>query len=201
VGFHCYLGELEIPDVLLPAGQQHIGLTPNRTFLPEGFCVISTAYKEALDRAGYWGQIDRLLEGSYKWNARDLSSRSASARDLVYRAAGMPELRDQIYAAYRELETRYGENVAVTVQSSVIAEELPTATLPEPHESFRVHGADAVFDACRRCFASTFAERAITYRDHHNLNHLTVRPRVIVMKINAADRTQTFRDEDALSRC
>lgn len=53
---YCYLRELEMPDAPLPWGQQRVGLTPNGAPLPKGFCIVSTAYKEASDKAGYWGQ-------------------------------------------------------------------------------------------------------------------------------------------------
>ena len=68
------------------------------------------------------------------------------------------------------LESEYGANVAVAVRSSATAEDLPTASFAGQHESFlNVHGAGDLFEACRRCFASIFTDRAISYRNRQRV--------------------------------
>ena len=68
-------------------------------------------------------------------------------------------------------------NVAVAVRSSATAEDLPTASFAGQHESFlNMRGADDVFEACRRCFASLFTDRAIVYRIDNGFDHFKVVP-------------------------
>jgi pyruvate,water dikinase len=82
-----------------------------------------------------------------------------------------------------------GANVAVAVRSSTTAEDLPSASFVGQHESFlNVRGADALFEACRRCFASIFTDRAISYRIDNGFDHFKVGLSVGVMKMVRADR-------------
>ena len=85
------------------------------------------------------------------------SEHASKARAIVYDATAAEWLRQHIIAGYAGLEKRYGPGVAVAVRSSATAEDLPTASFAGRHESFlNVRGADDLFEACRRCFASIF---------------------------------------------
>ena len=117
-----------------------------------------------------------------------LAERAAAARKIVYEATGNARLRDEIAPAYRALEAKCGDNVAVAVRSSATAEDLPTASFAGQHESFlNVRGADDVFEACRRCFASMFTDRAIVYRINNGFDHFKVALSVGVMKMVRSD--------------
>jgi len=66
---------------------------------------------------------------------------------------------------------------------------LPTASFAGQHESFlNVRGIDALFEACRRCFASVFTERAIVYRNDNGFDHLKIGLSVGIMKMVRSDR-------------
>ena len=59
-----------------------------------------------------------------------------------------------------------GEEASFAVRSSATAEDLPDASFAGQQETFlNVAGERALLDACRRCFASLFTDRAISYRD------------------------------------
>ena len=104
-----------------------------------------------------------------------LGESAAAARQLVYEATGNPNLCREIAAAYRALETKCGAGVAVAVRSSATAEDLPTASFAGHHESFlNVRGEADVIEACRRCFASIFTDRAIVYRVDNGFDHFKV---------------------------
>ena len=94
--------------------------------------------------------------------------------------------------AYQQLESEYGANVAVAVRSSATAEDLPTASFAGQHESFlNVRGARNLFEACRRCFASIFTDRAISYRIDNGFDHFKVALSVGVMKMVRADQASS----------
>ena len=100
----------------------------------------------------------------------------------------MQRLREEIAAAYRALEQKCGRKVAVAVRSSATAEDLPTASFAGQHESFlNVRGEDDVVEACRRCFASIFTDRAIVYRIDNGFDHFKVALSVGVMKMVRSD--------------
>lgn len=83
----------------------------------------------------------------------------------------------------------HGPDLAVAVRSSATAEDLPGASFAGQHESYLwVRGEAAVLEACRRCFASIFTDRAIVYRTDNGFDHFKVYLSVAVMKMVRADR-------------
>jgi pyruvate,water dikinase len=136
--------------------------------------------------------LHRILDDLDKTRIDVLAERAAEARAIVFDATGTDRLRADIAAAYRQLESDYGPNVAVAVRSSATAEDLPTASFAGQHESFlNVRGADELFEACRRCFASIFTDRAISYRLDNGFDHFKVALSVGVMKMVRADRASS----------
>ena len=139
--------------------------------------------------ADAWERLHQFLDKLDKRRVDLLAKRAAAARKLVYHATHSDELRQEPLRAYRKLEADYGANVAVAVRSSATAEDLPSASFAGQHDSFfDVRGADALFEACRRCFASIFTDRAISYRIDNGFDHFKVGLSVGVMKMVRADR-------------
>jgi pyruvate,water dikinase len=156
--------------------------------VPQGFALTADAYRDALAAAGAIEELRRLLYGFDHHDVAQLAERAAEARRIVYEATGNAELRRQIAAAYRALEGRCGKGVAVAVRSSATAEDLPTASFAGQHESFlHVRGEADVVEACRRCFASIFTNRAIVYRIDNGFDHFKVALSVGVMKMVRSD--------------
>jgi pyruvate, water dikinase len=76
----------------------------------------------------------------------------------------------------------------VAVRSSATAEDLPSASFAGQHESYlNVCGEEELFESCRRCFASLFTDRAISYRIDNGFDHFKVALSVGVMKMVRAD--------------
>ncbi len=162
-------------------------LGPQGVRVPDGFAVTAGAYRDALGAAGAWGELRRLMAFDHH-DLTLLAERAAAARRIVYDATDDAALRDQITAAYRALERKCGNGVAVAVRSSATAEDLPSASFAGQHESFlNVRGEDELFEACRRCFASIFTDRAIVYRIDNGFDHFKVALSVAVMKMVRAD--------------
>jgi pyruvate,water dikinase len=189
-----WFGEIGMKDVPLVGGKTaslgelYTALTPKGILIPNGFAITAEAYRKALSEADAWDPLRKLLTFIPQGDVRTLSLHATSARKIVHRATGIPELRSQIGAAYRELEKEYGSNVSVAVRSSATAEDLPDASFAGQHESFvNVRGEDAVFEACRRCFASIFTNRAIVYRNDKKFDHFKVALSVAVMKMVRSD--------------
>jgi pyruvate,water dikinase len=156
--------------------------------VPHGFALTAQAYRQALGAAGAWQELRRLVSDLDHNNVALLAERAAAARHLVYGATGNAGLCAEIRTAYRVLEEKYGPNVAVAVRSSATAEDLPTASFAGQHESFlNVRGETGVIEACRRCFASIFTDRAIVYRIDNGFDHFEVALSVGIMKMVRAD--------------
>src|SRR6516164_2871741 len=170
-------------------GELHALLAADGGRVPDGFALTAGAYRQALDAAGAWPELRRLVADFDHHDIALLAERAAAARQLVYEATGNAGLRAEITAAYRVLEEKCGANVAVAVRSSATAEDLPTASFAGQHESFlNVRGEADLIEACRRCFASIFTDRAIVYRVDNGFDHFKVALSVGVVKMVRSER-------------
>ena len=189
-----WFGELRSEDVAQVGGKNaslgelYSALTAEGVKVPNGFALTAEAYREALDKAGAWARLKTLLKDLGGADVQRLAVNAAQAREIVHAATGTEALRAPLVQAYRLLEKQYGEGVAVAVRSSATAEDLPTASFAGQHESFlNVRGPDELFEACRRCFASVFTDRAIVYRNDNGFDHLKIGLSVGVMKMVRSD--------------
>ncbi|MFT4913714.1 MAG: pyruvate,water dikinase [Brevundimonas sp.] len=155
---------------------------------PDGFAVTAAAYREALTAAGAWEPLRALLQDLDVRDVTALARAATAARALVYDATGGTGLRDAIAAAYRRLQAQNGPGLSVAVRSSATAEDLPTASFAGQHDSFlHIADEDGLVEACRRCFASIFTDRAIVYRVNNGFDHLKVALSVAVMRMVRSD--------------
>ena len=193
-GYIRWFKDIRLEDVPLVGGKTaslgelYSALSPQGVRVPNGFALTATAYRDALAQSGAWDKLRDLLAGIDKRRIPDLAKRAAAARAIVYAATDQDELRRQVTESYQQLEREYGVNVAVAVRSSATAEDLPTASFAGQHESFlNVRGPRDLFDACRRCFASLFTDRAISYRIDNGFDHFKVALSVAIMKMVRSD--------------
>ncbi|KAJ3340799.1 hypothetical protein HDU93_006287 [Gonapodya sp. JEL0774] len=157
--------------------------------IPNGFAVTGDAYLQALNDVD-WRELHRLLDGINKMNktARQIQAIGDTCRQIVYRACVTPEIHTQILNAYRELCNQYGQEISVAVRSSATAEDLPDASFAGQHDSFlNIKGETQVIEAYRRCCASLFTDRAISYRIDKGFDHFKVRISVGIMKMVRSD--------------
>ncbi|WP_086821374.1 PEP/pyruvate-binding domain-containing protein [Allokutzneria sp. NRRL B-24872] len=131
--------------------------------VPPGFCVTTDAYR-------------RMIEVTGPVHAHE----PATAREMLCGATVPTDLAEEISSAYRAL----GEDVPVAVRSSATAEDLPNASFAGQQDTYlNVVGAEAVLDAVRRCWASLWTDRAVSYRDSNDIDQSTVHLAVVVQRM------------------
>ncbi len=169
-------------------GEMYQTLRPLGVLIPNGFAITTDAYRDMLQRAQAWQPLHELLAELKVDDPQDLTRRAQRAREIVY-AAGLPEdLRTQILAAYRRLREESEQPISVAVRSSATAEDLPTMSFAGQQDSFlNIQGEARLLDACRRCFASLFTDRAIHYRVDNGFDHFKVALSIAVQKMVRAD--------------
>jgi pyruvate,water dikinase len=189
-----FFEDLGIDDISLVGGktaslgEMYRKLTPQGVKVPNGFGITAEAYRYILDKANAWKDLHQALDGIDPRNVTDLAERGSQARQIVYSAPLPEDLRQEILESYRALQAEYGRDLSVAVRSSATAEDMPTASFAGQHESFlNVHGDEMLFDACRRCFASLFTNRAIHYRIDQGFDHFKVYLSIAVMKMVRSD--------------
>ena len=189
-----WFDELGIDDVPLVGGknaslgEMYQQLTPKGILIPNGFAITAEAYRYMLDQANAWGDLHQVLDELDPEDVDDLAKRGARAREIIY-GAGLPEdLEAEILQAYARLTAEYGGNLTVAVRSSATAEDLPTASFAGQQDTYlNISGEASLLDACRRCFASLFTDRAIHYRVDQGFDHFKVALSIGVMKMVRSD--------------
>lgn len=170
-------------------GEMSRELTPLGIRVPNGFAVTADAYRHFLEANGLEASIRDALAGLEKDDVQDLNRRSRRIQNLVLGGAFPTELEGEILRDYRELSARYGEErTDVAVRSSATAEDLPTASFAGQQESFlNVHGEIQLLESVKRCLASLFTPRAISYREDMGFGHFEVALSVGVQKMVRSD--------------
>ena len=169
-------------------GEMYHALRPRGILIPNGFAITADAYRAVLDEANAWGRLREALAGLRIDDTNDLARRGHACREIVY-GAGLPEsLKREILRAYSDLQLEYGPQLSLAVRSSATAEDLPTASFAGQQDSFlNVRGEEKLLDACKRCFASLFTDRAIHYRVDNGFDHFKVALSIGIQKMGRSD--------------
>ena len=170
-------------------GEMYRALRPQGVLIPNGFAITTEAYRDLLEQAQAWQPLRELLADLRADDPGELARCGQRARQIVYGAALPRDLQEEILAAYRRLREESAEPMSVAVRSSATAEDLPTTSFAGQQDSFlNVEGETRLLDACRRCFASLFTDRAIHYRVDNGFDHFKVALSIAVQKMVRADR-------------
>jgi rifampicin phosphotransferase len=148
--------------------------------VPAGFCVTTDAFQRVMAEAPWIDdRLDRLslLEPD---DREAIRARSGEVR-RAFEAIAIP---GDLAAAITRWLAGLGEQAAYAVRSSATAEDLPTASFAGQQDTYlNVVGPAAILQHVRRCWASLFTERAITYRLRNGLDHRKVRMAVVVQQM------------------
>ncbi len=157
--------------------------------VPQGFATTASAFWEFIDHNQLRGELETLL-GQTDRGEVPLEIAGARIRARLLEAQLPPPLARALLDAYRALGRQLGRSAPdVAVRSSATAEDLPDASFAGQQESFlNIRGETALMDACRRCFASLFTDRAISYRQEHHFDHMKVALSIGVQQMVRSDK-------------
>ena len=145
--------------------------------VPPGFCVTADAFREIVAAAPSLDGVLERLRGPRPDDREAIGAISAEARGVIEEIP----LPDDLVAAVGAALARLGEHAAFAVRSSATAEDLPTASFAGQQDSYlNVVGVTAILEHVRRCWASLFTERAVTYRRRNGFDHRRVHMAVVV---------------------
>ncbi|MCU0550582.1 MAG: phosphoenolpyruvate synthase [Leptolyngbya sp. Prado105] len=163
-------------------------LTPKGINVPNGFATTAFAYRSFIEKAGLEPQLRQLFADLNVEEVQNLQTRGRKARSLILQTPFPPELEQAIADAYQALCHEYGTDTDVAVRSSATAEDLPDASFAGQQETYlNIHGLPSVLEACHKCFASIFTDRAISYRQLRGFDHLEIALSVGVQKMVRSD--------------
>jgi pyruvate,water dikinase len=163
-------------------------LTAKGVKVPDGFAITADAFRHFIRVAGIDESIRATLADLDTRNMVNLSTRGQSVRQAILNATLPVDLQELITTAYRELQGSSTAPLDVAVRSSATAEDLPDASFAGQQETYlNVHGTAALLETCKRCFASLFTDRAISYRVDKGFDHFKVALSIGVQRMVRSD--------------
>jgi pyruvate,water dikinase len=205
-----WLDQVRLEDVHLVGGKNaSLGemiqqLTPKGVRVPTGFATTSYAYRYFIEKTGLDAQLRQVLGGFDVNDVTELRRRGRKARSLILNATFPDDLKTAILTAYHQMCDQAGQSlcfgdesclqdhayteVDVAVRSSATAEDLPDASFAGQQETYlNVYGDQAVLIACKKCYASLFTDRAISYRTTKHFDHFDVALSVCIQRMVRSD--------------
>ena len=192
--FILWFKDLAIDDVPFVGGknaslgEMYRNLTSKGVAIPNGFAVTAHAYHYLLEKAGIRDEIRQILSDLDTTNMQNLSERGRKVREAILKAHFPKNLADEIIEAYKHMCKEYGANTDVAVRSSATAEDLPDASFAGQQETYlNIKGDHLLIETCKKCFASLFTNRAISYRVDKGFDHFKIGLSIGVQKMVRSD--------------
>lgn len=211
--FVLWFHETGIKDIELVGGknaslgEMYSNLRTKGIRVPNGFAVTSAAYRYFVSENGLDQKIKKVLKGLDTGNMSNLAKRGYQIREAILSAQFPLDLRDEIVTNYAKLSREYIRHkdfritrdkddhtnhftggVDVAVRSSATAEDLADASFAGQQESYlNVIGEYQLLESIKKCFASLFTDRAISYRVDKGFDHFAIALSAGVQKMVRSD--------------
>ncbi|HZJ40917.1 MAG TPA: phosphoenolpyruvate synthase [Candidatus Saccharimonadales bacterium] len=193
--FVKFFSEVSIKDVPqvggknASLGEMYGTLVEKGLRVPNGFATTADSYRYFFDSADLKNKIKKILKGLDTHNMNDLIKRGDEIRKLIIATPFPKDFEAEVVSAYQELSSHYkSQKTDVAVRSSATAEDLPDASFAGQQETFlNVTGAKDLLLAVKKCIASLFTNRAISYRVDKKFDHFSIALSVGVQKMVRSD--------------
>ncbi|MBT5966248.1 MAG: phosphoenolpyruvate synthase [Gammaproteobacteria bacterium] len=174
-------------------GEMYQNLTQLGVNIPNGFSTTSDAYDLLLAQNNLAQRIDALIKDLDIEDVAQLQSSGKTVRELILNEPLPVEIEVEVAEAYAQLSASYEEhNIDVAVRSSATAEDLPDASFAGQQESFlNIRGELSLLIHVRKCFASLFTDRAISYRHSRGFDYRQIALCVGIQKMVRSDQASS----------
>ncbi|OIO18489.1 phosphoenolpyruvate synthase [Candidatus Kuenenbacteria bacterium CG11_big_fil_rev_8_21_14_0_20_37_9] len=155
-------------------GEMYFHLAKNGVRVPNGFALTAYAYRYFLEQANIKKEIKNILKDLDTRSVVNLRARGKKVRNLILRSRMPIAIEKEVYQAYKKLlGTR--KNLSVAVRSSATAEDLPDASFAGQQETYlNIKGEKKLLLAVKKCIASLFTDRSISYREDKHFDHFAI---------------------------
>ena len=153
-------------------GEMYSNLVSLGVNVPDGFALTADAYRYFFKKTGLDEKIKKILSDINTKDIHNLQIHGKKVREEILKATLPQDLQNIIANSYKKLEEKYGKNIDTAVRSSATAEDLPGASFAGQQETYlNIHGIENVLIATKKCIASLFTDRAISYRADKGFSH------------------------------
>jgi len=164
---------------------QNLGKLTSAGFpVPQGI-VIPTYTYESYTKNKVKNELTLLLESINYDNERNIEEKSKQIKKLILNISFQSKLEKEIIETLQKLD----KNSLWAVRSSAAAEDLPEASFAGQQDSFLNVSAEQITTFIKKCWASYWNKRAITYRHNNNINHLSGGIAVVIQRMINADKS------------
>ncbi|WVE38750.1 PEP/pyruvate-binding domain-containing protein, partial [Priestia megaterium] len=148
--------------------------------VPEGFCVTAAGYQKAFEQNETFQALLNQLT-ILKADDRDqIGEISEKIRQIILEI----KIPSDVVKAVTHYLFHFGEEHAYAVRSSATAEDLPHASFAGQHDTYlNIRGKEAILEHIRKCWASLFTNRAVTYRIKNGFDHSQVHVSAVVQRM------------------
>ena len=190
-----FFDEISIDDISIVGGknaslgEMYKNLQKSGVKVPNGFAITSEAYWLYIKENKLKNKLKELLENIDIKDMKCLEEKGLKIRTLILKGKLPKIIEDQILKATKKLSKQYKtKNIDVAIRSSATAEDLPNASFAGQQDSFlNVRGDKEILKYVRKCFASLFTNRAISYRQSRGFEHFKVALSVGIQKMVKSD--------------
>lgn len=153
--------------------------------VPPGFALTTDAYDTLKTHPDLVSVVNDDLAHVDEQDSAALREAAQRVRDAIEAIPLPDDIREAIEVSYASLgELCDLPDVPVAVRSSATAEDLPDASFAGQQDTYLwVCGIDAVLDHVRRCWSSTFTDRAVVYRRQMGHDHDVLSMSVAIQKM------------------
>jgi pyruvate,water dikinase len=158
--------------------------------IADGFAVTTCFYDAFLQQNGIAERIESAVQSIRMDDIDDVEQKSGAIRALITAGVFTDEQVALVQKHYQDLCTYYKvDQLDVAVRSSAIAEDLPNASFAGQQDTYlNVTGIDQIMASIRKCFASLFNSRAVSYRHTHAIDYSQVKISVGIQKMVRSDK-------------
>ena len=191
-----WLKEIKIDDVPLVGGknaslgEMYRNLAPLGINIPNGFALTAESYWEFLRNNNLTEKINQIIDRVDAKDVQNLNRASQKIKKMIIQGKFPPEIEKIILENYQQLSREYQvKQVDVAVRSSATAEDLPTASFAGQQETYlNIRGEKNLLSAVKKCWASLFTARAISYRFDQGFDSSKIALSVGIQKMVRSDR-------------
>ena len=175
----------------------HLGEMSQMGFpVPPGFCVTTSAFQKFIATSDkmelFLDELDRVTAGELD----EIRRLGEQIRNHLEHLPIPSAIEEAIVHAWRS----QGTAKAYAVRSSATAEDLPGASFAGQQKTYlNVIGKEPLLDGIRRCWASLFTDRAISYRTKIGFDHREVLLSVVVQEMVFAEMSGIMFTRDPIS--
>ncbi len=148
--------------------------------IADGFAITTNFYDTFIQQNNLESLVNKNFDNL---TLENLDQESENIRKNILEGQFLPSQEELILSNFDLLDNQYSNTLKVAVRSSAIAEDLPNASFAGQQDSYLNITRDNLLLSIKKCFASLFNSRAISYRSRYNISIQDVKISVAVQKM------------------